>query len=588
MCVKCRAVCGYLGPFSATAPAAEGALQEVAVTGAQLGASLHPRRKLGSYLQCVRNVAGMVNAGKNYCRRCRLPRQIAARRADSQNRLWWKARQMRRCRCTAESLCRRRFGGTAALEATAATAELDRYPSGGRICCVLHASYSRSPRAGRPDSNVVNEDCSISTCVDPSEVLAHEALPVMVWIYGGGFIAWVHSYSAIQRRTAGKTRRSRCQRRVSSRAIGLSRAPGPECGSRRSMCRATMASWTKLRGLKWVKANIAAFGGNPRRVTIFGESAGGISVSMLAASPLAKGLFQGVISESGGSFGSTRNPSQPGENVSTLADAEKDGTAYAQRLGAHTVAEMRKLPAEAFQTGTSDLGHFWPNLDAWVIPGDQYELYRAGRYNDTSVLAGINSDEGALFGAPKSREAYIAAVQMRYGPYADRLLKLYPATEAQWRQSSMDLTRDAAFGWHTWVWAQLQVKTGTHKFFSYYFDHSPPRPAQVPWKDAPGAAHSEEMAYVFQHMNPPLAWTADDRALSNTVAAYWTNFAKHGDPNDAHAPRWPAFTLQTQQVMDLTNAPHAVTVPNLPKLKALDAYFAWRRTAAGSEWGRNH
>ena len=235
---------------------------------------------------------------------------------------------------------------------------------------------------------------------------------------------------------------------------------------------------------------------NPHRVTIFGESAGGISVSMLAASPLAKGLFQGVISESGGSFGSTRNPSQPGENVSTLADAEKDGTAYAQRLGAHKLLRCASASCRGISDRHVRFGAFLAEFDAWVIPGDQYELYRAGRYNDTSVLAGINSDEGALFGAPKSREAYIAAVQMRYGPYADRLLKLYPATEAQWRQSSMDLTRDAAFGWHTWVWAQLQVKTGTHKFFSYYFDHSPPRPAQVPWKDAPGAAHSEEMAYA--------------------------------------------------------------------------------------------
>ena len=224
----------------------------------------------------------------------------------------------------------------------------------------------------------------------------------MVWIYGGGFIAGstaIPLYSGEELAKRGVVVVSVAYRLG---PLGFLAHPGLSAESTQHVS-GNYGLLDQIAGLKWVKANIAAFGGDPHRVTIFGESAGGISVSMLAASPLAKGLFQGVISESGGSFGSTRNPSEPGENVSTLADAEKDGTAYAQHLGAHTVAEMRKLPAEAFQTAMSDLGHFWPNLDAWVVPGDQYELYSAGRYNDTSVLAGINSDEGALFGAAKSR-----------------------------------------------------------------------------------------------------------------------------------------------------------------------------------------
>ena len=433
----------------------------------------------------------------------------------------------------------------------------------------------------------LSEDCLYLNLWTPAKS-AQAALPVMVWIYGGGFnqgSTAIPLYSGEQLAKHGVVVVSLAYR---VGPLGFLAHPALSAESPRHLS-GNYGLLDQMAGLKWVRRNIAAFGGDPHRVTIFGESAGGISVSMLAASPLAKGLFEGAISESGGSFGPTRTPPQPGENVQTLADGERDGAAFAGKLGAHSASELRKLSAQALESAAAGHGLFWPVLDGWVIPGDPYELYQTGRFNDTPILIGTNSDEGALFGAPNSLEAYIAATRERYGPFAGRLLELYPATPAGWRQSSMDLTRDAAFGWQTWAWAKLQAMTGKGQVFLYYFAHVPPRSPQSPWKSATGAVHSEEMIYVFEHLNQrALPWTAEDRQLSEALATYWTDFAKRGDPNGQVVSAWPAFTEDRPGAMWFTDAPHAGPVPNLKKLEALDAYFAWRRTPAGAQWPREH
>lgn len=437
-----------------------------------------------------------------------------------------------------------------------------------------------------------SENCLYLNIWTPAKSLRAN-LPVMVWIYGGGFTGGSTALPIFEGDRLAEHGVVLVSVAYRVGPMGFLALPALSAESPHHVS-GNYGLLDMIAGLRWVRNNIAAFGGNPRRVTIFGESAGGIAVSILAASPLARGLFQGAISESGGSFGPTRTPPAPGENVQTLAAAERQGEAFARRLGANSLAELRRLPATAIQNARPARGEFWPVLDGWVIAGDPYTLYQQSRFNHTPILIGTNSDEGALFGAPPSRSAYQAEVESRFGPFAGSILKAYPASAAGWRQSSMDLMRDSAFAWPTWTWARLQARTGMPApqggVYVYYFAHIPPRPANSPWRGAIGAVHSEEIQYVFQHLNqsPNLPWTPVDRTLAADMAGYWTNFAKYGNPNGPGLPEWPAFTQRRAVVMRFTDAPRPAAVPNLRDLRALDAYFAWRRTPAGEAFARSH
>jgi enterochelin esterase family protein len=242
---------------------------------------------------------------------------------------------------------------------------------------------------------------------------------------------------------------------------------------------------------------------------------------------------------------------------------------------------LRKLPAEKLLGAARGLA--WPNIDGWVIPTDQYMIYSNRQFNDVPVLIGYNSDEGASFSRDTSPREYIEGVRRRYDSFADSLLKVYPVGETTVPKTARDLTRDAAFGWHTWIWAELQSRLGKSRVYYYYFDQHPQAPANSPQPDL-GAPHGREVAYVFGHLNEfkneqP---TPEDHAISDAMATYWTNFAKYGDPNGKGMPKWPAFSEETPELMYFAGTPHTGPVPNEPGLKALDAYFAWRRSAEGA------
>ena len=227
----------------------------------------------------------------------------------------------------------------------------------------------------------------------------------------------------------------------------------------------------QIAGLKWVQRNIKAFGGDCNRVTIFGESAGGISVSMLAAFPLAKDLFHRAICQSGGSFAPARIQKE-NDSMQLLAGAESAGVEFAKRLGANSLAELRNISPDKWEKDpAARMGGFWPVIDGYVIIDDQYKLYEADKFNNVPVLIGTNSDEGSMFVRPTEPEQYVKNTRMRFGPFADKILKLYPGeTEADTFRALADIFRDAGFAWHTWIWARLQSKSGTSKVFVYYFD----------------------------------------------------------------------------------------------------------------------
>ena len=423
-----------------------------------------------------------------------------------------------------------------------------------------------------------SEDCLYLNVWSPAKS-ASARVPVLVWIYGGGFSVGgtaVPTYSGEKLAQKGVVLVS-----IGYRLGALGFLAHPELSAESPQhVSGNYGLLDMIAGLQWIKKNIAAFGGDPNKVTIFGESAGGIAVSQLCASPLAKGLFEGAISESGGSFGSARSGGGPGENMRLLADAERSGAEFTKTVGAASIADLRKVPPEQLLAATHGL--FWSIIDGWVIPSDQYSIYENKQFNDTPILVGYNSDEGASFSRDRSPKDYIDGVRRRYGPFADSLLKAYPTGETSVPKTARDLSRDTAFGWHTWTWARKETDLGKNKAYYYYFDQHPDYPADSP-QAGHGSPHGMEVEYVFGHVTggPTGKPSASDFVISDAMATYWTNFAKYGDPNGKGMPKWPAFSDQDPELMYFSGTAHTGPVPNEEGLKSLDAYFAWRRSPEG-------
>ncbi len=443
-------------------------------------------------------------------------------------------------------------------------------------------TFAPDPYQGDGSGNV-SEDCLYLNVWTPAKT-ADEKVPVLVWIYGGGFS--FGSTSTPVHNGEHLARKGVVLVSINYRVGPLGFLAHPELSAESSKgVSGNYGLQDQIAGLKWVQENIAAFGGDPDQVTIFGESAGGISVSMLCASPEAKGLFQGAISQSGGSFGPYRATTYPGENMHLLGDAEKAGVAFAQRAGASSLEELRQLPPEKLPPGFGS-GAGWPIIDGFVIPDDQHKMYEAGNYNDVNILVGYNSDEGLSFSRERTVEEWKAGVESRYGPFAEELMAAYPAVGNRVSKTARDLMRDAAFGWQTWSWATLQAKNGHSKVFYYYFDQHGDHPAGSEAADH-GMPHGVDVPYVFQTLNPgDKNLDQDDFALSDTVSTYWTNFAKYGDPNGSGVPTWPEYTLDNRKIMYFNDTATVAPVPSSCALEVLDDYFEWRRTPEGAAWAK--
>ncbi len=447
---------------------------------------------------------------------------------------------------------------------------------------VKHATeYAPAPMQGGKPPSGKSEDCLYLNIWTPAKS-PDEKIPVLVWIYGGGFSFGstsdpVHNGEHLARKGVVLVS-------IAYRVGQLGFLAHPELSAENPHnVSGNYGLLDQIAGLQWIQNNIAAFGGDPDKVTIFGESAGGISVSMLCASPLAKGLFHGAISQSGGSFGPTRPTTFPGENMKSLQQAEQAGIEYVQKVGASSIADLLKIEAENLPMGMG-MGGAWPIVDGYVIPDDQHKLYQAGKYNDVPVLIGYNSDEGASFSREKTPEEYINGVKRRYGKFADELIKAYPVGKNSVPKTARDLARDAAFGWHTWSWARLQSKTGKSKVFYYYFDQHPDYPEDSP-RYGYGSPHGQDVAYVFMHLDAANPQTSkSDLEISEAMGTYWTNFARYGHPNSEDVPEWPAFRIENPAVMYLGPVPCIGSVPSEASLKVLDNYFEWRRTPEGKAW----
>ncbi len=414
----------------------------------------------------------------------------------------------------------------------------------------------------------VSEDCLYLNIWAPAEG-ARAHLAVIVWIYGGGYTSGSASMPLYWGdRLAEK---GVIVVTIAYRLGPLGYLGHPELtGESPHKSSGNYGLMDQIAALEWIQRNIRAFGGDPNCVTIAGQSAGGMAVSMLMASPLAKGLFQRAIGESGGLF----EPLQLAPKY-LLANAEHDGEKYVASLGATSIQELRRMPAgELLKGSAGDVSH--PVIEPYVLPASPYEAFAAGRQNDVPLLIGSNAEEARALTKVNDVKAatFDGDVEHSFGALPAPFIAAYPhATDEEARQARLDLERDLRFGWDMWAWARLQAGTGKNPVYYYYFRQQPPFPAGSVYEGW-GASHFAELWYVFDHLDQePWKWTASDRKLAQEMPSYWVNFAKTGDPNGTGLAVWPAFTNAGNKVLYLGDPITVGGVANLKSMTVLDGVY---------------
>jgi para-nitrobenzyl esterase len=406
--------------------------------------------------------------------------------------------------------------------------------------------------------NGPSEDCLYLNVWAPARP-TKQRLPVVVWFYGGGFVAGAGSEPRYDGENLAKKGAVIVIPNYRLGVFGFfaHRELTQESGRNAS---GNYGLLDQVAALQWVRRNIAQFGGDPHNVTISGESAGSFSVSALMASPLAQGLFQKAIGESGAFFPSGLGP----QGTNPLRVTEQLGAKFVASVGANSLAELRAKPAdELVDAAAKDRsGLFWPSVDGYFLLTDVSEVYAQGKQSHVPLLAGWNADEGKLFvllGKEKpTAKKFAEQAHTRFGDQADAFLKLYPAaTDEEAVRSADELAGDDFIAYSTWKWIEMQMKTGKSPVYRYRFELVPPEKpgavvAGVPLS-ATGSRHACEIEYVFatlQSKGAPL--TREDIKLADALSSYWVNFARKGNPNGKGLPKWPAYNDRDHyQVMHL-------------------------------------
>jgi para-nitrobenzyl esterase len=389
-----------------------------------------------------------------------------------------------------------------------------------------------------------SEDCLTVNVWTPN-LSKNTSLPVMFWIHGGGFAAGASS----EPRQDGTNLATRGVVVVSLnyRLNIFGFYANPELTKESSHhASGNYGLLDMVAALQWVQDNITEFGGDPSKVTIFGESAGSWAVSELMASPLAKGLFIRAIGESGAAFSSTSLA------MKTLDEAQEADVKFAREIHEPSLGALRDMSSDQLMTASQKPGgaSFNPVVDGYFLPDPVPQIYAAGKQAHVPLLAGWNKNEGGTPEKSKATmESFTTQAKKEFGDRADDFLKLYPAGDlAETKNSAADLARDNFIAFATWKWIEAQVKTGDAPVYRYFFTHVLPPPA-----DVNGAYHSADIEFAFDNLaNKDLKWRPQDEKLAKLMADYWTNFAKTGDPNGGDLPKWPQFkAADGYQVMQL-------------------------------------
>lgn len=407
-------------------------------------------------------------------------------------------------------------------------------------------------------SNGMSEDCLYLNVWTPARS-ASDKLPVLVYFYGGGFVAGDGSEARYDGESMAKKGIVALTVNYRLGVFGLMAHPELTAESPNK----ASGNYTLLdqaAALSWVKNNIAAFGGDPEKITIAGESAGSVSVSAQMASPLSRNLINGAIGESGSLLGTL--------SAVTLSAAEQNGIAFAKTLGAGSLKELRNIPADSLLAASMKYGpfRFSMNVDGYFFPKNPYKIFESGEQSSVPLLVGWNSEEmnyRTVLGNEKpTKENYEKAIRRLYNDQADEVLKLYPAnSDDEVEKVATDLAGDRFISFSTWKWADLHSNTSKKPVYRYYYER--PRPAmreemgdaspglaggvqrgQPKMPPAKGAVHSAEIEYAMGNLdyNKVYAWTEDDYKVSRIMQEYFANFIKKGDPNGEGLPAWTSIT----------------------------------------------
>lgn len=420
-----------------------------------------------------------------------------------------------------------------------------------------------SPSSGSWNAGLINtsEDCLYLNVWTPATA-STQRLPVVLWIHGGGGITGSSAEPIYDGNALAKKGVVVVSTNYRLNVFGWFAHPELTRESEHSSS-GNYGTMDQIAAIRWVKNNIAQFGGDPDKLTIFGQSGGCRSVNWLLASPQVKGTIRGAIAQSHAVF----------NRMTTLSEAEANGTAFMKAANKTSLADLRAMPAaeleEVFVKNPGGLNA--AIVDGWVLPEEVYATYAKGKQVDVPLITGATNDEGGNLGgvgrvsapapggrggSPDTLAAYTAWVKQNFGPRADVLLRAYPAkNDAEAKKAYHDVYRDINFEGHR-TWAKFQSTTGKSPVYLYMFSHIPPRPESNGNNPAApaGAVHFSDMIYVFDNLRmKDYPWTEIDRKVADIMSSYWMNFVKTGNPNGAGLADWPVYNPKDEFWLNIAN-----------------------------------